>query len=529
VSGELPNGWVNCKLEDCIEILDSVRKPVNNNQRQARIANKDDAELYPYYGATGQVGFIDGYLFDGEYIALGEDGVPFFDPLKHKAYLLNGKTWVNNHAHVIKGEAGIDNRYLCYLLNQTDYQGYVNGATRLKLTQVNMKRLPLALAPLSEQIRIANNLDSLLAKVDAAQTRLEKIPSLLKRFRQSVLTAATSGELTSEWRKGVNSSNWNTKLLQDVANIIDPQPSHRTPPEVSGGIPYIGIGDLNEDGSIDFERARKVSIEVLEEHKNRYNLKRGDFIFGKIGTLGKPTVLPTDKEFTLSANVILIQPNNDLVDASYLNYFLSSPETMASVANQATSTSQAAFGIKKMRSFSFEMPPKEEQAEIVRRVESLFGLADNIEKQYTEAKKRTDRLTQSLLAKAFRGELVPQDPNDEPASELLKRIQAERKQLTESKPKRKATINRTDNNAIKSKGKNLTMKLSDAPENYLLDQLKQLGGEADAKVLWNRTELDIDDFYAKLKQEMLAGSIIDDKTSSDPSQRKLKVLGLDNN
>lgn len=90
--------------------------------------------------------------------------VPFFDPLKHKAYLLKGKTWVNNHAHVLKGLPGIDNRYLCYYLNQVDYHGFVNGATRLKLTQANMRKLSLNIAPTNEQICIADKLDSILAK-----------------------------------------------------------------------------------------------------------------------------------------------------------------------------------------------------------------------------------------------------------------------------------------------------------------------------------------------------------------------------
>jgi type I restriction enzyme S subunit len=93
---ELPVGWAVAPLEAIIEILDSIRVPVNTTERDRRIAGKEKQALYPYYGATGQVGWIDDYLFDEELILLGEDGVPFFDPLKKKAYLVEGKFWVNN-------------------------------------------------------------------------------------------------------------------------------------------------------------------------------------------------------------------------------------------------------------------------------------------------------------------------------------------------------------------------------------------------------------------------------------------------
>jgi len=528
VSGELTAGWVNCKFEDCIEIHDSIRKPVNNKERQSRIKGKGDAELFPYFGATGQVGYIDDYLFDGEFVALGEDGVPFFDPLKHKAYLLKGKTWVNNHAHVIRGALGIDNRYLCYLLNQTDYQGYVNGATRLKLTQVNMRRLPIALAPLNEQIRIANKLDSLLAKVDAAQTRLEKIPTLLKRFRLSVLASATSGELTKEWSFNKSLNNWHIKKLEEVSGIIDPQPSHRTPKQVSGGVPYIGIGDLREDGTIDFERSRKVSRDVLEEHNKRYQIKEGDFIFGKIGTLGQATTLPINVDFTLSANVILIQPDLSKVESGFLRFFLSSPETLKEVANQSTSTSQAAFGIKKMRAFLAKIPTIEEQKEIVHRVEALFSLADNIEKQYREAKKRTDRLTQSLLAKAFRGELVPQDPNDEPASELLKRIQADReaKKPVKELSRKKSVKKRALREKVPLKGINKASKKTASSnissrkkiiEDRILEKMNETykGEEVEVSVLLDS----LDYSYEELKKALFNLTKGDVNTSLKPKTK----------
>ncbi|EBK2343646.1 hypothetical protein ZQ79_23390, partial [Salmonella enterica subsp. enterica serovar Enteritidis] len=183
-------------------------------------------------------------------------------------------------------------------------------------------------------------------------------------------------------------------------------PSHRTPKEVLDGVPYIGIGDLKSDGTIDFGNSRKVSEEVLDEHKKRYKIQEGDFIFGKIGTLGKPTLLPTDLDYTLSANVILIQPNRDIVKADYLRLTLTAPQIIKEITDKSTATSQLAFGIKKMRNFEIQLPPIQEQREIIERVKQLFAFADNIETLINNALQRVNHLTQSILHQAFTGQLT---------------------------------------------------------------------------------------------------------------------------
>jgi type I restriction enzyme S subunit len=317
----------------------------------------------------------------------------------------------------------------------------VSGAVNMS-GSVGHKRVPkdfvsgyeLPLPPFAEQKVIADKLDTLLAQVENTKARLERIPKILKRFRQSVLAAAVSGRLTEEWRTEMGASQWIPVTLKEVSDIKDPQPSHRTPKRVENGIPYVGIGDLKSDGSIDFENARRVSSDVLSEHKKRYQIKSGDFIFGKIGTLGKATILPTGREYTLSANVILIQPKLEKVRPPFLMYFLSAPATLEEIARQSNSTSQAAFGIKKMREFVTSLPSRKEQTEIVRQVDLLLAHADRIEQQVNNALARVNNLTQSILAKAFRGELTEQWRKDNPelvsgensAEALLERINDER-------------------------------------------------------------------------------------------------------
>ena len=214
-------GWIVTKLNDIAIILDSKRIPINNNERRKRNNGKKQEELFPYYGATGQSGWIDDYIFDEEIILLGEDAVPFLDPLKSKAYIVNGKCWVNNHAHVLKGIKGLcDNRYLTYYLNQYDYQGIVTGSTRLKLTQKSMRQIDIKLAPINEQYRIADKLDLTFKALKECKQSLNNVSRLVQLFRQSVLTSAVSGELTKEWRKKQGfEEEWKDILLGDIAEI----------------------------------------------------------------------------------------------------------------------------------------------------------------------------------------------------------------------------------------------------------------------------------------------------------------------
>lgn len=109
-----PVGWSEAYLGDVVDILDRLRIPVNETERSARVGS------VPYYGATGRVGWIDGHLFNEELILLGEDGAPFLDSGKPKAYMIRGKSWVNNHAHVLKAAGGISNAFIAHQLNVAD-------------------------------------------------------------------------------------------------------------------------------------------------------------------------------------------------------------------------------------------------------------------------------------------------------------------------------------------------------------------------------------------------------------------------
>ncbi|WP_261518166.1 restriction endonuclease subunit S [Campylobacter lanienae] len=189
--------WEVKKLGEICEIMDNQRKPINSSEREKRLISAK--QKFPYYGATGQVGFIDDYIFDCEAILLGEDGAPFLDFFKDKAYMVSGKFWVNNHAHILKAKNKISlNAFICYFLNTLDYSPYVSGTTRLKLNQSSMKNIEIPLPPLSEQNLIVAEIDRRFVIVDKTLNLIDKSIQNAKNLKQSILKKAFSGELRSE-------------------------------------------------------------------------------------------------------------------------------------------------------------------------------------------------------------------------------------------------------------------------------------------------------------------------------------------
>ena len=167
---EIPDNWCWARL-NCISInYDSYRKPINSYDRKNRVLGKSKDELYPYYGATGQIGFIDDFLFNGEYILLGEDAAPFLDKKAQKAYMIKGKSWVNNHAHIL--QSLVFPEYLTNCLNSIDYFNYVYGTTRLKLTQENMNRILVPVPSIEEQRKIAQAINNLFVLIESIKASL---------------------------------------------------------------------------------------------------------------------------------------------------------------------------------------------------------------------------------------------------------------------------------------------------------------------------------------------------------------------
>ncbi|MFA0388803.1 restriction endonuclease subunit S [Vibrio lentus] len=318
----------------------------------------------------------------------------------------------------------------------------------LNLTQARFLTVPFRLAPLNEQIRIAHKLDSILAKVDKAQARLDKVPAILKRFRQSVLAAATSGELT----KGevAQSEAWeNVKLL----DVVEAKPRNGKSPkgvDFDTGIKNLTLSAITPGYFVE-NKFKFVDLDV--PYDSHLWLKNQDILIQRANSIeyvGVSALYEGEDDQYIYPDLIMKCRANERVLSKYLYYALSSEPVRKYFRDNATGTTGNMPKINQavVSAAPINLPKIDEQKIIVDKVESLFKKADKVEKQYLGAKTRLDRLTQSILAKAFRGELVPQDPNDEPAEQLLERILKEREQVA---PK-KTTLKRTTKAKTVEKG-----------------------------------------------------------------------------
>ena len=274
-------------------------------------------------------------------------------------------------------------------------ESLASGTTFLEISGSNAKKLPIPIAPLTQQREIVAELEKQFSRLDEAVANLQRVKANLKRYKASVLNDAVEGRLVE------SDSPAESVKLGGVANLIDPQPSHRTPPTHPDGVPYIGIGDVLENGKLDFQNSRSVSPTVLDEHRARYTLRVGDFIFGKIGTLGRPTLLPPPFAYTLSANVVLVQADGVRLLPEYALIFMDSPKLLNMINRDAKATTQAAYGIKRMRDLQINIPPIEQQRKIVDEVDRHMSIVREVETEVDTNLKRAQALRQATLAKAF--------------------------------------------------------------------------------------------------------------------------------
>ena len=454
---ELPKGWVWAKLENCVDILDSQRVPINSKEREKRKGN------IPYYGATGQVGWIDDFIFDEELILLGEDGAPFLDPYKPKAYIIRSKSWVNNHAHVLRAIFNLTtNAMLCYYLNIFDFHNYVTGTTRLKLNQSPMRQIPIPLPPLSEQHRIVNKIEELFTKLDAGVDALKKIKIQLKRYRQAVLKNAFEGKLTQQWREAHKEELEPASVLlekikeqrkkESKGKFIELPPIATSElPELPEGWVWTRLGEISikihygytarakennvgpkllritdiQNNSVNWNLVPYCKIENFEREK--YLLNEGDLVFARTGaTVGKSFLIKGDVPEAVFASYLIRTIINNSISKKYVFQFFQSNFYWDQIQKAKVGVGQPNVNAQLLSRLLIPLSPLPEQHQIVAEIERRLSVADQLEKVVEQSLKQAERLRQSILKRAFEGKLVPQDPTDEPAEKLLERIREEK-------------------------------------------------------------------------------------------------------
>jgi type I restriction enzyme S subunit len=444
---EIPSSWEFAPLHEVIELVGGSQPPKSVFKYepedgyvrliQIRDYKSDDHKVYiPRDLARRFVG--------PDEVMIGRYGPPIFQ-------ILRGLEGAYNVA-LMKAVPVCDvfsKDYLFKYLSNKDLYNYVDSASdrtagQSGVNKEHLEKYPVAVPPLAEQQQIAQKLDELLAQVDTLKTRLDAIPKILKRFRQSVLAAAVSGRLTEEWRGE------NKEILKDFE-------SYKLGENLPQSWKVVPLGDYMENW--DNSRSPISSSERIS--------RQGQYpYYGASGVIDSIDGYTHDGNFVLigedGANLVTrtkpiafsakgkVWVNNhahvlrckDGYENLYFEHYINSIDLTPWVSGSA----QPKLNQKNMNQIPIPVPPKTEQTEIVRRVEQLFTYADQIEQRVKDAQARVNHLTQSILAKAFRGELTAdwraQNPElisgENSAAALLERIRVEREVVGKSKRKSKA-------------------------------------------------------------------------------------------
>ena len=484
----LPLGWARCSLDD-VGAWGSGGTPARSNPAFYRdgtipwlvIGDLNDGVVSSSESAITAEGLANssakllepGTLLIAMYGSIGKLGITGIECATNQAIAF------------CRPKPGIGLRYLLRLLQEAKPALVLKGkgGTQQNISQGVLKGHIVRLAPSAEQQRIADKLDTVLARVDACRDRLARVAPLLKRFRQSVLAAATSGRLTEDWRRDLGCVETGTVLLSAlqgdharagghsrgnaseptdeahdldgsslpatwaVATMLDAcEPGRpitygilKPGPELDEGIPYVRVADF-PGNRLRLDSIKKTSSEIDEQFK-RARLRLGDLLLSIRGSVGRVVEIPEEL-----ANANITQDTarlsiNARVSRRYVLLALLDEGTQRRMRAAMRGVAVRGINIGDVRALQFPLPPTAEQTEIVRRVEAIFALADRLESRLALARTAVNRLTPALLAKAFRGELVPQDPADEPAAELLKRLAAQR-DAAPARPRRQRAIAR---------------------------------------------------------------------------------------
>ncbi|MGD0091864.1 MAG: hypothetical protein ABSE73_18270 [Planctomycetota bacterium] len=387
--------------------------------------------------------------------------------------------------------------YLCYYLRQHSFRDYLAanasgvGGSLMRVKAATLASYPLCLPPHREQRRIVAKIEELFSDLDAGVAALERVKANLKRYRAAVLKAAVEGKLTEKWRaehpntepaskllerilaerrKKWEASqlakfaaagkeppkNWRDKYQEPAApdtanlpklpkgwcwatveqmNIAERPVSYgvlQPGPDLSDGVPLIRVGDV-ADGKVAVDQLKRIAPEISAQYQ-RTIVQGGEVLLTIVGTIGRTAVVPQSASGANTARAVAVIPVTPLTDSRYVELCLRDPRMRARLTGAAHEVARKTLNLEDVRPAAIPFAPSQEQAQVIAEAERRLSVVEQNETALDHGIARASRLRQSILKRAFEGKLVPQDPQDEPASVLLERIKAERDGNEHAKP-----------------------------------------------------------------------------------------------
>ena len=520
-----PKGWTKANIGDLAEYVSRGRSPkyVEKselpviNQRCVRWHGVDEAFVKFVDPATWHQWDDDRYVRRNDILwnstGTGTIGrAALFTELR--SY---DRAVVDSHVTIVRAGPAIDPAYLFGFIQSPAVQDKIEDMQSGSTNQVELNRSEILstvvpVAPLPEQRRVVAKVDGLTARTARARKELDRIPTLIARYKQRLLALAFSGELTASWRKANEVAPAQMTPISRVCRTIT-DGDHQAPPRANGGIPFITISAMN-DGNIDLSKAsRFVPQSYYDDLKESRQAQIGDVLFSVTGSIGIPALVKDEAPFVFQRHIAILKPDARHTSGAFLRYMLESPDVKTQCLAIATGTAQLTVPLSGLRNFTIPLPTKPEQAEIVRRIESAFGWLDRMAADHAAAARLLLKLDAAILAKAFRGALVPQDPNDEPASVMLERIKAEGAVAPKAKRGRQAHKTGSPKD-LHTMAKNLEQVLAEAGDWISAqDAFQQCGIDGAA------TTEKIENIYAELRKLDKAGRVEAESVNDDQGRK----------
>lgn len=379
-----PAGWDIKKLDQIADNLDSRRIPITKNVR--------NNGKYPYYGASGIVDYVGDYIFDEDLLLISEDGANLLARTYQIAFSIKGKSWVNNHAHVLKFNNESTQKFVEYYLNSIKLDDFISGMAQPKLNQKMLNSIPIPYPDIKIQQRIVAKLDEAFAEIATAKANIERNLQNCKEVFQGALT----NELYPK-------KDWLRMKLKDVCSKIT-DGTHQTPKYFNEGFIFLSSRNVTS-GIIDWTNIKYIDEKQHIEMQKRVSPQIGDILLAKNGTTGVAAIVDKYIPFDIYVSLALLRPLN-IIDPLYFLHFVNSPIAKKQFNKRLKGIGVPNLHLEEIREVLIAFPKSlSEQEKIVIKLNELKEQTHQAEQIYQQKLSSLEELKKSILHKAFSGEL----------------------------------------------------------------------------------------------------------------------------
>ena len=406
--GKIPSYWQTATIKHLTKNWDGKRIPLSGEVRA------DQKRIYPYYGANGVIDYVEDYIFEGEYILIGEDGAPFFDKTREVSLLASGKFWVNNHCHILENIGASEARFIVHCLNSVDYFEYITGSTRDKLTQADLNRIKIPIPTYQEQTQIADFLDRNTGQIDELIRIKERRIELLQEQRTALINQTVTKGLDPNVEMKPSGVEWigeipaywtiiKLRYLGVLQNGIS-----KDSDSFGLGYPFLSYGDVYNNETLPTQV--EGLVKSTKADRERYSVKETDVFFTRtsetIEEIGiSSTCMKTIENCVFSGFVIRFRNTSKILTKEFSKYYFPSHLPRIFLAREVNIVTRSSLSQELLKRLPVLLPPPDEQKEIAMFLDEQMQKIDSMIEKENKQIELLKEYRQSLISEAVTGKI----------------------------------------------------------------------------------------------------------------------------